>query len=164
MYGHYTLTGNFVMYTLNILSKGVELYHITHRSFPHRCRQSSLPSGHTSSCDGCSPRFRTETLTQHMAGVSAGGFEQSHTTSASHPVRLCNQSARHRPCSWAGRHRTAHRRRNQQRSSSRKPRRSRRHSHPHHCIRNLSICIFCCGRQIHLCYTKHGLRRITSES
>lgn len=150
---HYSFaTDNF-----NILSKEVELHITSHRSFPRRCRQSSLLSGHTSRRDGCSGRSCTETLTQHISVTPAGGFELNHTTPRSHHVHLCNQSACRRPCFWAGRHQTAHRKRNQQCSSCRKPRRSHRHSHPHHCIRNPLICTFCSGRQIHLWCTTHGL-------
>lgn len=143
--------------TIALLLTTSTFYPITHRSFLRRCRQSSLLSGHTSRRDGCSGRSCTETLTQHISVTPAGGFELNHTTPRSHHVHLCNQSACRRPCFWAGRHQTAHRKRNQQCSSCRKPRRSHRHSHPHHCIRNPLICTFCSGRQIHLWCTTHGL-------
>lgn len=137
--------------------KYIPLNHITYRSFPHRCHQSSQVSGHTSRPGGCISRLHTQTLKLHTWERFVGEVGWHHMTPWSRPIRPCSLSVHRTACDREGRHQTGHRRRSQWCSSGRNPHRSRHRSRLHRCIRDVQICNVCCGMQIHLSYTSHDL-------
>lgn len=130
---------------------------LTYHSFPHRCRQSSPRSGHTSTHAGCTFRLHTETLRLHKLRTSEERPGLNRTGPGLHLVHLCNRSTHHRACFWAGRPRPARRRKTQGCSCDRNPHRSRRHNRQHRYRRVLMICSVDCGRWTPLSHTCCGL-------
>lgn len=134
--------------------------HITHHSWPHHCRRSSLVNCHTSRRGGCTVHLHTETRRLYMWQMSVGGVVPNHTTPETRPTHYCSRSVRHTACFWPGTCQTVRRKLNQQCSSGREPHHSRHHSRLCRCRENEETCTVCCGMQIHLSYTTRDLWRV----